>query len=203
MTAPFTPTGLQGPWRRFVFVALYELFAIAAASVLFVLIGQQPGASGAMAVVASKNVPAPGPGAGAYSAAKAAVIGMTKSVAADFIKHKIRCNAICPGYVWTPLVEKQIPDTAKARGITEEQVVRDVMLSHQARKEFVQVDELAVVPAGEGAADDAAPPARAEEHLPAVHRRLEVEREGHRVVPRQHRPAPRASDTNPRHESSR
>ena len=53
MTAPFTPTGLQGPWRRFVFVALYELFAIAAASMLFMLIGQQPGASGAMAVVAS------------------------------------------------------------------------------------------------------------------------------------------------------
>ena len=44
MTAPFTPTGLQGPWRRFVFVALYELFAIAAASMLFMLIGQQPGA---------------------------------------------------------------------------------------------------------------------------------------------------------------
>ena len=49
-------------------------------------------------------------------------------------------NAICPGYVWTPLVEKQIPDTAKARGLTEEQVVNDVLLHAQPTKQFVQVE---------------------------------------------------------------
>ena len=54
-------------------------------------------------------------------------------------------NAICPGYVWTPLVERQIPDTAKARGITEEEVKRDVMLAAQPTKEFVTVEEIAAL----------------------------------------------------------
>ena len=52
----------------------------------------------------------------------------------------ITVNAVCPGYVWTPLVEKQIPDTAKARGITEEQVKRDVLLAAQPTKKFVTVE---------------------------------------------------------------
>ena len=55
----------------------------------------------------------------------------------------ITCNAICPDYVFTPLVEKQIPDTAKARGITGEEVIRDVLLAAQPTKKFVQVEELA------------------------------------------------------------
>ena len=64
-------------------------------------------------------------------------------------------NAICPGYVWTPLVEKQIPDTAKARGLTEQQVINDVLLHAQPTKQFVQVGEvasLAVFLAGRDAA---------------------------------------------------
>ena len=56
-------------------------------------------------------------------------------------------NAICPGYVWTPLVEKQIPDTAKARGLTEEQVINDVLLHAQPTKKFVTVDEIAALAA--------------------------------------------------------
>ena len=52
-------------------------------------------------------------------------------------------NAICPGYVWTPLVQKQIPDTAKARGITDEQVIKDVLLAAQPTKKFVQIEEVA------------------------------------------------------------
>jgi 3-hydroxybutyrate dehydrogenase len=56
-------------------------------------------------------------------------------------------NAICPGYVWTPLVEKQIPDTARARGLTEEQVINDVLLQAQPTKRFVQVSEVAALAA--------------------------------------------------------
>jgi 3-hydroxybutyrate dehydrogenase len=56
-------------------------------------------------------------------------------------------NAICPGYVWTPLVQKQIPDTAKARGITEDQVINDVLLHAHPTKRFVQIDEVAALAA--------------------------------------------------------
>ncbi|MDG1168929.1 MAG: 3-hydroxybutyrate dehydrogenase, partial [Sulfitobacter sp.] len=64
----------------------------------------------------------------AYIAAKHGVVGLTKTTALETAKEDITCNAICPGYVKTPLVEKQIPDTAKARGMTEEQVIKDVIL---------------------------------------------------------------------------
>ncbi len=79
----------------------------------------------------------------AYVAAKHGIVGMTKTVALEVAEAGITVNAICPGYVKTPLVESQIPDTAKARGITEEEVVRDVMLEPQPTKRFVEVDELA------------------------------------------------------------
>ena len=78
----------------------------------------------------------------AYVAAKHGVVGMTKTVALEGAEHGITCNAICPGYVLTPLVEKQIPDTAKARGISEEAVVRDVLLAAQATKQFVTTSQL-------------------------------------------------------------
>jgi 3-hydroxybutyrate dehydrogenase len=78
----------------------------------------------------------------AYVAAKHGVIGLTKTVALEGAEHNVTCNAICPGYVWTPLVENQIDDTAKARGITREQVIRDVLLAAQPNKRFAEVDEL-------------------------------------------------------------
>ncbi|MBL8448173.1 MAG: 3-hydroxybutyrate dehydrogenase [Zoogloeaceae bacterium] len=81
----------------------------------------------------------------AYVAAKHGVIGLSKTVAIELAEHGITSNTICPGYVKTPLVEKQIADQARAHGIPPEHVVRDVLLSHQARKEFVQVDELAAL----------------------------------------------------------
>ncbi len=78
----------------------------------------------------------------AYVAAKHGILGLTKTVALEGAEHGITSNAICPGYVLTPLVEKQIPDTAKARGISEEAVVRDVLLAAQATKQFVTTGQL-------------------------------------------------------------
>jgi len=79
----------------------------------------------------------------AYVAAKHGVAGLTKTVALEVAEQGITVNAICPGYVLTPLVEKQIPDTAKARGISEEQVVKDVLLAAQSTKQFVTVGQVA------------------------------------------------------------
>ena len=79
----------------------------------------------------------------AYVTAKHGLAGLTKTVALETATFGITVNCISPCYVWTPLVEKQIPDTAKARGITEEQVKRDVILAAQPTKEFVTVEEVA------------------------------------------------------------
>ncbi len=79
----------------------------------------------------------------AYVAAKHGLAGLTKVVALEVAQMGITVNAICPGYVWTPLVEKQIPDTMKARNMTAEQVKKDVILAAQPTKEFVTVDEIA------------------------------------------------------------
>ncbi len=81
----------------------------------------------------------------AYVAAKHGIAGLTKTVALETARAGITVNAICPGYVWTPLVEKQIPDTAKARHMTEQQVKEDVILAAQPTKEFVTVEEVAAM----------------------------------------------------------
>ena len=78
----------------------------------------------------------------AYVAAKHGMLGLTKTVALEVAEHGVTVNAICPGYVLTPLVEKQIPDTAKARGLTVEQVKRDVLLGAQPTKRFVTTEQL-------------------------------------------------------------
>jgi 3-hydroxybutyrate dehydrogenase len=93
--------------------------------------------------IASAHALVASPFKSAYVAAKHGVMGFTKTVALEVAEKGITVNAICPGYVLTPLVEKQIPDTAKARGITEEQVKRDVLLAAQPTKRFVTVEELA------------------------------------------------------------
>ena len=79
---------------------------------------------------------------GAYVAAKHGLVGLTKTIALEHATDGVTCNAICPGYVLTPLVKAQIPDQARARGITEEQVVRDVLLAAQPTKQFVTVEQL-------------------------------------------------------------
>src|SRR6516225_10356307 len=73
----------------------------------------------------------------AYVSAKHGIAGLTKTVALEVATFGITCNCISPGYVWTPLVEKQIPDTMKARGITEEQVKRDVLLAAQPTRSLI------------------------------------------------------------------
>jgi 3-hydroxybutyrate dehydrogenase len=97
--------------------------------------------------IASAHALVASPYKSAYVAAKHGVAGLTKTVALEVATHGITMNAICPGYVWTPLVEKQIPDTAKARGMTHEQVINDVLLHAQPTKQFVQVGEVAALAA--------------------------------------------------------
>jgi 3-hydroxybutyrate dehydrogenase len=104
--------------------------------------------------VASAHALVASPFKSAYVAAKHGVLGLTKVVALEGAEHGITANAICPGYVWTPLVENQIGATAKARGISREAVIRDVLLAAQPTRRFAEVDEigaLAVFLAGDAA----------------------------------------------------
>jgi 3-hydroxybutyrate dehydrogenase len=78
----------------------------------------------------------------AYVAAKHGIVGLTKVIALETAEQGITCNAICPGYVYTPLVEAQIESQAKAHGIAREQVIRDVLLAQQPNKRFATVEEL-------------------------------------------------------------
>jgi 3-hydroxybutyrate dehydrogenase len=95
--------------------------------------------------IASAHALVASPFKSAYVASKHGIAGFTKTVALEVAEIGITANAICPGYVLTPLVEKQIPDTAKARGITEEQVRRDVLLASQPTKQFVTVEQVAAL----------------------------------------------------------
>jgi 3-hydroxybutyrate dehydrogenase len=79
----------------------------------------------------------------AYVAAKHGLAGLTKTVALELATFGVTANCISPGYVWTPLVERQVPDTMKARSMTREQVISDVMLAAQPTKQFVTVDQVA------------------------------------------------------------
>jgi 3-hydroxybutyrate dehydrogenase len=81
----------------------------------------------------------------AYVSAKHGVAGLTKAVALELATFKITCNCISPGYVWTPLVERQIPDTMKARNMTREQVINDVLLDAQPTKQFVTAEQVAAL----------------------------------------------------------
>jgi 3-hydroxybutyrate dehydrogenase len=78
----------------------------------------------------------------AYVAAKHGIVGLTKVTALETAEHGITCNAICPGYVYTPLVEAQIDSQARAHNIAREQVIRDVLLAQQPNKRFATVEEL-------------------------------------------------------------
>ena len=94
---------------------------------------------------ASAHSLAASPFKSAYVAAKHGLAGLTKVLALELAEHGVTANCISPGYVWTPLVENQIPDTMKSRGMTREQVMNDVMLAAQPTKQFVTVDQVAAL----------------------------------------------------------
>ncbi len=81
----------------------------------------------------------------AYVTAKHGLAGFTKTIALELATHGVTANCISPGYVWTPLVEKQIPDTMTARGMTREQVMNDVLLAGQPTRQFVTPEQVAQV----------------------------------------------------------
>ncbi|MDE2061758.1 MAG: 3-hydroxybutyrate dehydrogenase, partial [Bradyrhizobium sp.] len=93
--------------------------------------------------IASAHALVASPFKSAYVAAKHGIAGLTKTVALEAAEHGITANAICPGYVWTPLVEKQVPDTASARGMSEREVIETVLLHAQPTKAFVEVEQVA------------------------------------------------------------
>jgi 3-hydroxybutyrate dehydrogenase len=97
--------------------------------------------------IASAHALVASPYKSAYVTAKHGVAGFTKAVALETAEAGITVNAVCPGYVLTPLVEKQIPDTARARGITNEEVIRNVLLAAQPTKKFVTVEQVAALTA--------------------------------------------------------
>ena len=94
---------------------------------------------------ASAHSLAASPFKSAYVAAKHGLAGLTKVLALELAEHGVTANCISPGYVWTPLVENQIPDTMAARGLTREQVMNDVLLAKQPTKKFVQPEEVAAL----------------------------------------------------------
>jgi len=85
------------------------------------------------------------PNKSAYVSAKHGIAGFTKTIALELATHGITANCISPGYVWTPLVENQIPDTMKSRGLTREQVINDVLLDAQPTKQFVTAEQVAAM----------------------------------------------------------
>lgn len=105
--------------------------------------------------IASAHALVASPFKSAYVAAKHGIAGLTKTVALEVAEQGITVNAICPGYVWTPLVEKQVPETAKARGISEADVIKNVLLAAQPTKQFVTIEQVAAL-AGFLAGDAAA-----------------------------------------------
>jgi len=97
--------------------------------------------------VASAHALVASPFKSAYVAAKHGLYGLTKTVALETAEHGVTVNAICPGYVLTPLVQRQIPETAKARGLSEEEVIRDVLLHAQPTRKFVTTEQIGALAA--------------------------------------------------------
>jgi len=131
----------EAKWDAIIAINLSSAFHLIKA----VVPGMKARRFGRIVNVASAHGLTASPFKAAYVTAKHGLIGLAKTVALEVAEFGITANTICPGYVKTPLVDKQIADQAKAHGISEADVVRDVMLVHQARKDFVRVDELAAL----------------------------------------------------------
>jgi 3-hydroxybutyrate dehydrogenase len=101
--------------------------------------------SGALIYMGSVHSHEASPLKSAYVAAKHGILGLARTMAKEGAKHNVRANVICPGFVLTPLVQKQIPEQAKELGISEERVVKEVMLGETVDKEFTTVEDVAEV----------------------------------------------------------
>ncbi|MBL9010139.1 MAG: 3-hydroxybutyrate dehydrogenase [Alphaproteobacteria bacterium] len=128
-------------WDRIVAINLSSAFHAIRAAVP----GMKARKWGRIVSTASAHSLVASPFKAAYVAAKHGLVGLTKTVALELAPHGVTANCISPGYVWTPLVEKQIPDTMKARGLTKEQVIGDVLLQAQPTKQFVTVEQVAAL----------------------------------------------------------
>ena len=131
-------------------VALFEkIIAINLVSSFHTIRAAVPGMKargwGRIVNVASAHALVASPYKSAYVAAKHGVAGLTKTVALELATFGITCNAICPGYVWTPLVEAQIPDTMAVRKLTKQEVIEDVILKAQPTKAFVAIEDVAAL----------------------------------------------------------
>ena len=128
-----------GKWDAIIAINLTAVFH----TTRLALPGMRARAWGRIINTASAHSLVASPNKSAYVAAKHGVAGFTKTVALETAKDGITVNCISPGYVWTTLVENQIPDTMKARGLTREQVINDVLLAAQPTKRFVTPEEVA------------------------------------------------------------
>ncbi len=126
-------------WDQIIAINLTSAFHAIRAAVP----GMKKAGRGRIVNIASAHGLVASPFKGAYVAAKHGILGLTKTVALEVAEAGITANSICPGYVHTPLVDGQIKDTAKARGMTEDEVVRNVILAAQPTKKFVTFDQLA------------------------------------------------------------
>ena len=128
-------------WDQIIAVNLSSAFhAIRAA-----LPGMRKAGWGRIVNIASIHGLVASPNKSAYVAAKHGIIGLTKTVALETAGSGVTCNAVCPGFVLTPLVEVQIEDRAKERGISRDDAIRNVILERQPSKEFVKIDEVSAL----------------------------------------------------------
>jgi 3-hydroxybutyrate dehydrogenase len=128
----------QGKWDAILAINLSSAFH----TIQHALPAMRRNGFGRIVNIASAHGLVASPFKAAYVAAKHGIVGLTKVVALETAEDGITCNAICPGYVYTPLVEAQIDGQAKAHGIPREQVIRDVLLAQQPNKRFATVEEL-------------------------------------------------------------
>lgn len=128
-------------WKRMLAIHLDGAFLLTKACVKHMY----PQNSGTLIYMGSVHSHEASPLKSAYVAAKHGILGFARTMAKEGAKHNVRANVICPGFVLTPLVEKQIPEQARELGISEERVVKDVMLRETVDKEFTLVDDVAEV----------------------------------------------------------
>ncbi len=125
-------------WDAIIAINLSAAFHL----IRLVFTGMKERGFGRIVNVASAHGLIASPFKSAYVAAKHGLLGLTKTVALEGARSGVTCNAVCPGYVWTPLVEKQIDDQAKSHGISRERVIEEVLLARQPNKRFATVEEM-------------------------------------------------------------